>query len=338
MTVNVTFFSGFLTQALTCAIKIGENPIADAAPSSEELSLVGPFRDQSLDRPKRLQELTDILKSGAHSLDERIGAIRELTALASGDDAGRGIRAIMEFVERPEAGKERGLRKHVAIDVIWMHGLEAVFRWAKRGVIEDRKTILKQVIRLCLNQPRRIALVRLEEDWPAEDPHRVAPYLIDPNRVQRLLLGELILQLTEGLGYDPRSYEDHELYNRISHARQILQANELAVRNYLKQYDPRPDRPGRFAWLRNLLIPSARKALRGKRLAAVLQEFRDLYARLPGRPEIIFRHYPFAYDTSQAPKRLESTGSSSAPPSHNTSLPGTSNTTETPERKDSDRK
>ncbi|HSA59316.1 MAG TPA: hypothetical protein VLJ37_06485 [bacterium] len=282
----------------------------------EELGLVGPFRDQGLDRPLRLQELKNTFRSFSHPIDERIDAIEQFTNLAAVDDTEQNIQALLKLVEEPEAGlsfsvfqalsAEWRLHNHVRISLLWMHGLAAIFHLSRRGEIEDhdRKTILDFVIRICLNHPWGIALVRLEEDPPADDPHRVAPYVIDLDRPQRLLLGELINQLTEGLGYDPRSHEDHERYNRISHARQILQANELAVQKYLKEYDPKPDRPARFAWLRNLLIPSSRKNHRGKRLAAVLQQYRDLFRRLPGRTETLFRHYPFAYNTSSTRKRL----------------------------------
>jgi hypothetical protein len=309
--------SGHFTNRLRNDLRLAPSDNSDPPDETPaELSLVGPFRGQSLDRPMRLEELKGIFRSYSHAFDERIEAIEEFTNLAAGDGVEQNIREILKLVEEPEAGlsfsvfqalsEEWRFHSHVRISLLWMHGLAAIFRLSRRGEIEDqqRKTILDFVIRICLNHPWGIALVRLEEDWPADDPHRVAPYLIDPDRPQRLLLGELINQLTEGLGYTALNHDDHERYNRISHARQILQHNERAVRDYLKQYDPKPDQPPGYAWLLNLFVPSSRKNRRGKRLAAVLQQYRDLFQRLPGRPEVLYRHGPFAYDTTSARKRL----------------------------------
>jgi len=76
---------------------------------SDELGLIGPFRDQGLDRPNRLKALEGIFKSGAPSFEERIEAINEATNLTKGADVKHSIEALMELVMNPEAGSARSL-------------------------------------------------------------------------------------------------------------------------------------------------------------------------------------------------------------------------------------
>lgn len=320
------------------------------------------YRSGGLARVERLKGFLTVFESDARSLEERIQAIESFEDLTVWPDVDQSLRTLLKFSQRRETKSLQRDDHQIGLDLeralLRSHALTAILRLLERGQLRDKKSILAAFLDGSLSRDNIVSeLVHLEEDWPSEDPHRIAPYLIDLNRPTRLLLGEVLDELTKELNLDPDALDDQELQIRANQARTVLEKEELIIRRHLSRYDGQAHRPSRREkigeWLNTrpvfsavtgtaavvgglmgiclatamtmnyfvfvggagILIASAVFWARflpepdEKRwVAKVLEKHRNLYLRLPIRPESSSLHRPIAVQPSrriETPRRVE---------------------------------
>jgi hypothetical protein len=240
----------------------------DSDPSDDkkdELSIVGPYRDQGLARPERLQMFI------GGSLENRFNAVEAFEKPTLDVNVEQNIKTLLDFIQRPDSPKPKISTPMTVSELLkggrarsrlqWLgsqlrpykikpedmndvllrsRALAAILQLLRRGEVWDKKSLLAEILPICLSHPKKIFLVHLEEDWPASDPYRIAPYLIDLDRPVRLLLAHILQELTRGLNFDRKNLKDNELRILLDQARLILQEKESAIQEYLRDYERKP--------------------------------------------------------------------------------------------------
>jgi hypothetical protein len=201
-------------------------------------------------------ECRKVALDGRASLGDRVRAIQDLGKAKLAEEVESAFSCLMRLIEKSALDFfpspwtiffARNFDEKFGSRLLNMHAHAALARLAPDLSADQRKELFRAVLDTCMRYPNKGTLLHLDEDWPESDPHRVAPYWIDLERPQRILLNEVLEVLTrDWVSLHPEIADDAVLQIRIAHAMAVLREKELAVRKHVLST---PSEPRERNWI-----------------------------------------------------------------------------------------